>query len=914
MNRKVLLGTVVVVAGAGVLLWQLTRDDANAGKRDGTAAAPQPKPVRSTDTARADSNTAPPPVSMQPLSIDDDPIGPLRLEGIVLDDRDTPVAGAQVFLNSNPPRTATSGEDGTFAFDKLVGRMYSLTARADDAAGGPVIHRLTETSDPVAVRVRLGAQLEVTVVAKDTGAPLEGATVGVYGQGGPTDTTDDDGRATLRGVRRGGHIVYAEAPGYGRERQVVQVPESSEVLLHQRLELERGAPVSGRVVDPNGKPVAGARVMATNAGAFAPMNPEHDAVETDDEGKFTLPAVGKGTFRFVALHSEHPPSSTELLHIDGTSERSDIVIVMELGGILAGRVVDETGAPTPWATVRIGRDPESKSGATNADTRQAVAAEDGTFRLEGVARKPLAAFATSETASSELVRFDLGAEGDKLDLVLTLSLGGTIAGTVVDEAGEPLAELQVTAIPDFANGEPIEELSIRGPAFAVTDGGGGFVIRGLRDGQYRLWAARDVGGQTPFMRKATTARVGDDDVKIVLPADGGIEGTARFSDGKPPALMTVAVAGAAGVPARDGVFRIDGLPAGSYDVTFRGPDFTEKTLRDVEVEPGALVDIGNVELERGRAVKGRVVDARGRAVANATVAYGRQLIGNGESMTLEIGQQLDERLGVRRTTTDQRGEFRISGIGKDDGVVAAEQADQGRSHPVDVPGGEDDAVVELALAPLGAVEGIVRHNGEPAAQAALILGSTASGRQSTRAQTGPDGTFALGKVPAGTYKLTAMLGTGLGANMTSKPVEVGPGETARVELDLRTGNIEVKVVVKGVDDAPIDAAQVFLFEGEMKLSSADQLMKAFNDPKNQGGAKMSIAFMPRPASFSKTVAGAYSACVIPINGDLADPKFNARLQRHVTSLRVYCQPLAVAESPDHQEFTAVVPPMAPLPE
>ena len=685
-------------------------------------------------------------------------------------------------------------------------------------------------------------------------------------------------------------------------------------MLHQRLELVKGVAITGRVVDPNGKPVADARVMATNAGAFAPMNPKHDSVTTDAKGQFTLPAVGQGTYRFVALHAKHPPSSTELVQLDGTTERSDVVIVMEMGAILAGRVVDSAGNAAPWATVRIGSDPKSDAGRSSADTRQVVAAEDGTFRLEGIARKPLAAIATSDIATSELVRFDLRKARNKGDLLLTLDIGGLIAGTVVDETGEPLAELQVTAYPDIAGGASIDEMALRGPAFAITDGGGVFAIKGLPDGAYRLWAARDVSGPSAFLRKGTSARTGDEAVRIVLPADGGIEGQARFADGSKPELMTVSVTGAVGVPAAKGAFRVDGLPAGSYDVTFRGPDFTEKVLRDVTIEPGALKDLGDIELERGRSIRGRVVDAKGRPVAGATIAFGRQLVGSGESMTLEVGKQLDEQLGVRRTSTMSDGAFRISGISDRAAVIAAEHADHGRSHPVDVNPGEEDVTVELELVPLGAIRGIVRHNGEPADGAGLILGSTASGRQSTRAQAGQDGTFAMQKVPAGSYKLTAATGGGLSANMTSKAVEVVAGETAEVELDLKTGSITVNVVIKGVEDKPIDAAQVFLFEGEMKVTTAPELMLAFNSPANQGGAKMAIAFMPKPASFSKSAAGKYSACVIPLNGDMMDPKFAQRLQSNIESLRVYCQPVVVAESPDEQQFVAVVPQMTPLPE
>ena len=56
------------------------------------------------------------------VMIDDDPKGALRLEGQVIDGDDKPVKGATVVLSSNPPRTDVTEDDGTFAFDALVGR------------------------------------------------------------------------------------------------------------------------------------------------------------------------------------------------------------------------------------------------------------------------------------------------------------------------------------------------------------------------------------------------------------------------------------------------------------------------------------------------------------------------------------------------------------------------------------------------------------------------------------------------------------------------------------------------------------------------------------------------------------------------------------------------------------------------
>ncbi|HOY57687.1 MAG TPA: carboxypeptidase-like regulatory domain-containing protein [Verrucomicrobiota bacterium] len=102
----------------------------------------------------------------QQILIDDDPAGALRLEGLVLDTSDAPVAGATVVVSTNPSRTATTEADGSFAFDKLVGRSYTLVARAATGVGGPITAKLTATSDPVVLRLHAAGSVKVTVVEK----------------------------------------------------------------------------------------------------------------------------------------------------------------------------------------------------------------------------------------------------------------------------------------------------------------------------------------------------------------------------------------------------------------------------------------------------------------------------------------------------------------------------------------------------------------------------------------------------------------------------------------------------------------------------------------------------------------------------------------------------------------------------
>jgi len=173
MNRKILGGAialVVVVVGVWFLWLRGGGDDTDHGDDHGRSGAiakgshrnAQPAPGRSGQIQWA---------------LDVDPEGPLRMEGQVLGPDDRGVGGATVWLASVPPRKYKTDDDGSFHFDKLVSRTYSLTASsAPDLISGTVVYKLTPTSDPVIVRVAQGAGIEVTVI-DDAKTPITGAEV-----------------------------------------------------------------------------------------------------------------------------------------------------------------------------------------------------------------------------------------------------------------------------------------------------------------------------------------------------------------------------------------------------------------------------------------------------------------------------------------------------------------------------------------------------------------------------------------------------------------------------------------------------------------------------------------------------------------------------------------------------------------
>ena len=910
MNRKLVggLAAAVVVAIGVWFVWLKDRGGerppvaSTARTADVTPATPAPRPEAEAP-AEAPRGVAP------RWSLDVDPEGPLILEGQVVGPDGDGVAGAKVTLGSVPSRTATTEGDGTFSFDKVVGRTYSLIASSGELLGGPVTYKLTDKSDPVVIRLAEGASLEVTVVtgAGPERAPLAGAEVRESDD--RKATTDAQGKAVITPVRPGWVAVEARAPGYA-PRSAFTTIGSAGATGTLTIALERGFAVSGKVVDERGRPIARAKIRAT-AGMWdfgGGADPDAEVV-SDDGGRFTIPAVAAGTHTLSAIDGEHAPARSSPITVKDRPV-TGVVITMKAGAMLAGSVVEADGTtPVPYATVRVtGKGQE----AWRTAARQTTTDQRGQFELRGLARWAVQARAESETAASKIADVDLAVTGEVKDLRLVLDVGGQIAGIVVDELGAPVAEIQVNAFPDLLGGASGEGLALAGMSSAITDGGGGFVIHGLPEGAYRLWAARSSGELQEWGQHGTAARTGDKDVKITLPAPGELRGVIAIAGAsRPPAVASVQVGSRAPSPATDGEFLLKNVAPGTYDVTFRGPEFAATIRRDVKIEPGKPTDLGTVTVMRGRRLTGKVVDKSGQPVAGAKIKVGEMLFtAEGSESQMETFEELS---GTRVAYADQAGEFAIIGLSQKGTTALADHPERGRSLGVSIPEGTDDPPpLTLALRGFGSITGKVVMKGKPQPGVTVSASSKGGGATATFAQTDDDGTFTIAKVPEGPQVIQAMKQAMMSMKSSTVNVTVIAGKQATVVIDIPVGELTLAVTIQAQPNHQVDAAQVFLFSGVVAPANAKQLTEGFF----QGGAQGMKFWLGKAApmpEFDELVAGQYSVCTIPITGELADPTFQARLQENMQLLRVYCQQVKVNPSPAKQTFVHAVPAMTPLP-
>lgn len=917
MNRAktgLLLGGLLVVA-AGVGLW--VRKGGGPEPEQATAPAATTAPAPRPRAEGGERGAAP---GGDPMVLfDDDPEGALRLEGLVVDAEERPVAGAEVTVSANPPRSTRSAEDGSFGFDKLVGRSYELVARAGTAAGGPVTARLTATSDPVTLKLAPGATVVVSVIAATDGKPIRGASVELRDVDTLTGTTGADGRATFEGVRPGGYVGVAWAAGFGKGNAFVRAPAVTAGSPPEAvtISLTRGAAVSGTVRDPSGKPVAGALVLpgATGEVWWSGGDPRRDAVETGPDGTWKFDAVAAGSTRFVARHADFAPGASSIVTLDPTTPKTGVAIALQAAGLVAGRVVDATGKPAPSATVRVAVRVE---GWSFEDARQTVADAEGRFEVKGLPRKPVDLAALAETATSETVSVDLAATAERRDVELKLARVGTIAGTVVDGAGEPVAEASVWAMPNLARGGAGAldrmEWSLRGGAEERTDAGGRFTIAGLAPGEYWLRAQRQAGGRGGNMRDPVDAKVGDANVKIVIPADGKVVGKVTLAGGGAPGPFAVSLGMGAPTPfaSEDGAFTLD-LAPGKMTLTVTGLAFDRQQV-PVEIKAGATTDVGTISVRKGRTIAGRVLGPDGKPVVGASVVAGRRIFGSGSRTSTGGGGGGPMRGAMKSATTDDRGEFSLSGVGSQELAIVAEHDAIGRSTTLQVPPGEAPVALDLALQPFAALDGLVTSGGKPAEATGVNVTAQNVPNTNYMVQTGPDGTFRFDHLAPDTYLVQAMTGRGpmMGMGMHTVVVTVGPAETKRVTIDIPVGTSNLTVRGKSADGRPV-SGMVRTVKGVVTARTAralDHELAASGAPF----AAMSVMIAGNPVRVAALAAGSYSACVVAMPSELRGmgPAMDY-LSREGDNLPVACAPVEVAAPEVEVQVDVVIPAYVPLP-
>ncbi|MCC6486544.1 MAG: sigma-70 family RNA polymerase sigma factor, partial [Candidatus Hydrogenedentes bacterium] len=367
---------------------------------------------------------------------------------------------------------------GTYRFENptLSGFPYGeLDERVAVHAGKTATYDLT-----------LDTGVSITGVVTDAdGAPLVGVNVaGVTNQENRWRNTEsgDDGSFRIVGFGSGGTGFELMAFKDGYAMPTVQAPTVPESGLHGvNLVMLEEATVSGKVVDPSGKPMQSVWVTAWPlSGGDGPIG----KTETRQDGSFTIHGLFPGEHRIVfgspGGSSWTIRNEAARVALTAAERRTGLVLVKESEGeyAISGRVVDSEGKPVR-ANLSI-LQPVSRS--TYSD-------DDGAFRFEELPEGFYIIDAEDYNTSmrrSKMVGVDVPGATD-LEIVLDTPV--KLCGVVVDKStGEPITQFDLSVesgLIDQISGSGTWEYKPHG------DIAGRFELDGVGPGDITLFARAD---------------------------------------------------------------------------------------------------------------------------------------------------------------------------------------------------------------------------------------------------------------------------------------------------------------------------------------------------------------------------------------------------------------------------------------
>ncbi len=690
-----------------------------------------------------------------------------------------PLPGAEVRLYAAPDgagrpwRRAGEGRTDRAGAVRLAARAgsYLAAARAPGLAAGraELVRSAADATTRVDVALEPAAALDGRAAAPG-GGPIAGARVravpllsrwpGFSAPSAPPEETaiaqtDAAGAFRIAGLAPGSFAVSVEASGY----HPVLLPRVAVPGDALAIAVEPLGAAEGAVVLPDGRPAAGASVRAASA--------DHGASATAGaDGRFRI-AAPAGTYALVATLGDRAGALGAAVAIAAGETSRTPALRLGPASALEGSVSRSTGAPAAGAEVALFLH------GTPELVARALADPDGRFALRGLAPGAYDLRAVAPEASPALLGGVTIGPGARFPVRLVLPGTGTVAGSVRDVSGQPLAGIRVRAL------QRGDGLLAQGPVEVRTDFEGRFRLEGLEVGRAEIVARQD----DVSLGASHAVRVGEGrtaSLDLVLPHSGVLAG--RVTDGgrRPPPGTTVLAVAMRGGPGTLQVARVAAdasgnfalpLPAGEYRV-HAAPGAAARTDLRVSpafarVEPGRTtqLQLAVAPASREQGVEILVLEPAGAPSPGATVTLARPDDGR-IALATSAGEDgrvaIDARMGMSGRPV----------------TIRARNGGRSGATTVSLP---EAGTVAVRLAPGGALEGVVR--GARAGFTVEVASQPAAdGWRTLDVHRFAGERFELADLPP--EPLRVLVRSDDGRRGTAE-VRVGPGETRAVEIAVR---------------------------------------------------------------------------------------------------------------------------------
>ncbi|MEK6375014.1 MAG: carboxypeptidase-like regulatory domain-containing protein [Acidobacteriota bacterium] len=682
-----------------------------------------------------------------------------------------PVAGVRLTLgtsgDSDGYEVALSDAKGNFVFDGVAPRDYTLTARHPAYL---IEQQRIATGEPSsrALTARPMARVRGRVIDEQRKA-VAGAVVSPQFGGPnarPSAVTDAAGNFSIRVPAAPMPIAMSAIKrGYAAGASPRRKFKDGEVVNDIVITLQRGFPLQVRVVDRKRQPVAGAMVYAGGAedAGYLPAaceDPFRDNCRLTGadgsvafrmvEGLYTISVVPHGDAKSIA------PKVVGAQQL--TARSSPLLVEVDAGVAVSGKVAYADGTLVPDVTIEI------RGGMMGNRIEPAL---DGTFAITGLAPGKLTIAAVTGDGNLSTPSLDVTAPAS--NVVLTMPRGGRIEGRVVERS-------TLRPVTDFAVApNRREQFSPRAPVGRETHSDdGSFVLDNVAPGPTTVRVTAR--GYIPATRADIQVEEGRAVTGVEVQLERGAKLTGRVTAaGKPAAGVIVrpvatnpsTVASSTTFTDGDGQYTLDGIPPGERTIEFRKQGFITKR-QSVETAAGSDSHL-DVDLERGRELRGRVTDKSGAGIEGASLSTFSPMSGgdNVQGVTTADGAFVMEGLGETRYNLQIRKSGFASTTERD--VVLPQTA------PLVI-------TLDRGATITGRVTGL-----SPNELGSVFVNANAEGSYAS-AQTDSSGAFTLRGVPEGRVMVSASV---MGTERRSRPktVMVEHGSAPAVEINFEDGFI-----------------------------------------------------------------------------------------------------------------------------
>ena len=465
-------------------------------------------------------------------------------------------------------------------------------------------------------------------------------------------TTDQDGFYRFTNLAPGNYSVTPSVPAYVMARKD---PQSKNVLVGEdepvdniNFALVRGGVITGRVTDADGRPVIEQQISVYTIENLEKRSGDQPMwtdwyVQTDDRGIYRIFGLPPGRYKVAAGRTDDNaynfsapgrPTYRQVFHPDATDHTKATVIEVSEGSeasnvdialaralqifSASGVAIDDKGMPVPNLRLEVQRRVGQRTEFVNAF---AASNRRGEFVIEGLVPGKYAMSLSDLSGGdmhAEALSFDI-IDQDVAGLTVRLSKGASLTGFVVlDNENKSLfsklSEVQLRAFATASSGVGNFATSPIGPD-------GSFRLAGLPGGTINLMLGSMF---NPVVKGFVIMRVERDGIVspssrleikegeqltgvrvIVSYGTATIRGLVKLENGSPPdgarIFMRLAKPGEAfssfrsGMVDERGQFLMDGLPAGTYELsttlsgTHSVPPRTVK--REVILQDGQVTEL-----------------------------------------------------------------------------------------------------------------------------------------------------------------------------------------------------------------------------------------------------------------------------------------------------------------------------------